>query len=136
MIVRKISFVLFFLSLNVFANAHDDCDTSIPLGHLAACYENNFKLEDAELNKKYTKLKSTLSSSSYANSSKEKYWIQIVQSQKFWIKLRDAQCEAKIAFFEANSIAQLIEKNKCLLNVTKARVDFLNDENQFLNDLP
>lgn len=77
-----------------------------------------------------------MSSSGYDKQSKEKYWSQLVQSQRSWINLRDAQCDARGAFFEDSSIVQLIEINKCLMNVTKERVFFLNDEIQFIHDLP
>ncbi|MFA7826030.1 lysozyme inhibitor LprI family protein [Aeromonas dhakensis] len=52
------------------------------------------------------------------------------------MKLRDAQCNARGAFFEDSSIAQQIEIKKCLMNVTKERVFFLNNEIQFIHDLP
>ncbi|MBC8674022.1 DUF1311 domain-containing protein [Aeromonas hydrophila] len=31
-------------------------------------------------------------------SNLKKYWSQLVQSQRYWIKLRDAQCYARGAF--------------------------------------
>lgn len=52
------------------------------------------------------------------------------------LSIRDAQCYARGAFFEDSSIAQLIEIKKCLMNVTKERVFFLNNEVQFIHDLP
>lgn len=38
--------------------------------------------------------------------------------------IRDAQCNAREAFFEDSSIAQLIELKKCLVNATNERVFF------------
>ncbi|WP_080755918.1 lysozyme inhibitor LprI family protein [Aeromonas hydrophila] len=134
--MKRLSFALFFISLSVFSNTDRNCDISAPSTNLAACYESKSKQADAELNKAYNNLKSTLLSSGYDKQSKEKYWNQLVQSQRYWIKLRDAQCYARGAFFEDSSIAQLIEIKKCLMNVTKERVFFLNNEIQFIHDLP
>jgi uncharacterized protein YecT (DUF1311 family) len=134
--VKRLSFVLLFISLNVFSNTDSNCDISVPATNLAACYESKSKQADTELNKTYNNLKSTLLSSGYDKPSKEKYWSQLVQSQRYWIKIRDAQCNARGAFFEDSSIAQLIEIKKCLMNVTKERVFFLNNEIQFIHDLP
>lgn len=50
--------------------------------------------------------------------------------------IRDAQCDARGAFFEDSSIAQLIEIKKCHMNVTKERELFVNNEIQFIHDLP
>lgn len=134
--MERLSFALFFISLNVFSSTDSNCDISAPATNLAACYESKSIQADTELNKIYNNLKSTLSSSDYDKQSKEKYWSQLVQSQSNWIKLRDAQCNTRGAFFEDNSIAQQIEIKKCLMNVTKERVFFLNNEIQFIHDLP
>lgn len=77
-----------------------------------------------------------MSSSGYDKQSKEKYWSQLVQSQRSWINLRDVQCDARGAFFEDSSIAQLIEIKKCLMKVTKESELFVNNEIQFIHDLP
>lgn len=112
--MKRLFFALFFISLNVFSSADSSCDISAPATNLAACYESKSKQADAELNKIYNNLKSALSSSGYDKQSKEKYWSQLVQSQRYWIKLRDAQCNARGAFFEDSSIAQLIEIKNAL----------------------
>lgn len=127
------------LTLLVLSNktyAMDDCDTAKPLGFIAACYEDKFKLEDVHLNNLYVKLKSVLASNGYDNISKEKYWTLFVESQRYWIKVRDAQCEAKGAFFENNSYAQVIEKTKCLVGETRARTKLLDNEIKFIKNLP
>lgn len=134
--MKKLIFALFFSSLHTYASTIDDCNDSIPLGSIAACYERNFKLEDTELNKAYAELKSAVSSSGYDNYAKETYWTKVVQSQRYWIKLRDAQCEAKGVFFEDKSLAQIIEMNKCYLSITKERVKWLGDEKKFIAGLP
>lgn len=134
--MKKIFFILFFLSFGLCAKSSYNCDVSVPTGTLAACYEKIFKLEDQELNEVYNKLKLTLSLNDYDGLSKETYWAGIVQSQRYWIKLRDAQCKAKGAFFEHGSLAENIEVNKCLLNATKERNIFFNDEVKFINELP
>ncbi|WP_429186612.1 lysozyme inhibitor LprI family protein [Aeromonas veronii] len=84
--MKRLSFALFFISLNVFSSTDSNCDISAPVTNLAACYESKSKQADAELNKIYNNLKSTLSSSGYDKQSKEKYWSQLVQSQRSWIK--------------------------------------------------
>ncbi|PTT48534.1 lysozyme inhibitor LprI family protein [Aeromonas sp. HMWF014] len=134
--MKRLSFALFLISFNAFSNTNSNCDTSVPVTYLAACYESKFKQTDTELNEKFNNLKSTLSSSGYDKSSKEKYWSQLVQSQRYWIKLRDTQCDARGSFFEDSSVVQLVEIKKCLVDVTKNRVFFLNGEIQFINDLP
>lgn len=134
--MKRPSFSLFFISLNVFSNTNINCDISAPATNLAACYESKSKQADTELNKIFNNLKSTFSSSVYDKQSKEKYWNQLVQSQRYWINLRDAQCNARGAFFEDSSIAQRIEIKKCLMNVTNERVFFLNNEIQFIHYLP
>ena len=118
----------------VFAN--NQCDPSVPLGVLSACYENEFKSSDVALNKAYSRLKEKISESSYEQSAKETYWSGLVQSQKSWIKMRDKQCEAKMAFFEEKSIAGLIEKSKCLSLATNSRTTYLNGEGEFISELP
>lgn len=98
----------------MFSSTGSNCDISAPATNLAACYESKSKKADTELNNIYNNLKSTLSSSGYDKKSKEKYWSQLVQSQRSWINLRDAQCNARGAFFEDSSIAQLIEIKNAL----------------------
>ncbi|WP_324002942.1 lysozyme inhibitor LprI family protein [Aeromonas hydrophila] len=134
--MERLFFALFFISLNVFSSTDSNCDISAPATNLAACYESKSKQADTELNKIFNNLKSTLSSSGYDKQSKEKYWNQLVQSQRGWINLRDVQCNARGTFFEDSSIAQLIEIKKCLMNITNERVFILNNEIQFIHDLP
>ncbi|WP_219325884.1 lysozyme inhibitor LprI family protein [Aeromonas dhakensis] len=97
--MKRLSFAIFFISLNVLSSTDSNCDISAPATNLAACYESKSKQADAELNKIYNDLKSTLLSSGYDKQSKEKYWSQLVQSQRYWIKLRDTQCYARGGFF-------------------------------------
>lgn len=118
------------------AFASNKCDPSVPLGVLSACYENEFKSSDITLNRIYSELKEKISESSYEQSSKDTYWSGLLQSQKSWIKMRDKQCEAKMAFFEEKSIAGLIEKNKCLSFTTNSRVTYLSGEIEFISELP
>ena len=110
--MKYIALILFLLSIQAFANS--ECDTVKPLGFIVACYEGKLKAADAHLNDSYRNLKSALKLSGYDNQSKEKYWSFFVESQRYWIKLRDEQCKAKQVFFENDSYAQVIERNKCL----------------------
>lgn len=132
--MRNIIFVLLFCPLLAYSN--NQCDPSVPLGVLSACYENEFKSSDVALNKAYSRLKEKISESSYERSSKDTYWSGLIQSQRSWIKMRDKQCEAKMAFFEEKSIAGFIEKNKCLSLTTNSRITYLNGEVEFISELP
>ncbi|MGY3929547.1 lysozyme inhibitor LprI family protein [Aeromonas encheleia] len=132
--MRNVLFVLLLCPTLVFSI--EKCDSSVPLGVLSACYEREFKSSDAALNKAYSKLKNAVSESLYEQSSKDTYWSELVQSQRSWLKMRDKQCQAKVAFFEAQSFAGLIEKNKCLSLTTNSRVIYLEGENKFISELP
>lgn len=132
--VRLIGFSIFVVSFYAFANS--ECDTAKPLGFIVACYEGKLKAADAHLNDSYRNLKSALKLSGYDNQSKESYWSFFVESQRYWIKLRDEQCKAKQAFFENDSYAQVIEKNKCLIDATNTRSRLLENEVEFIQNLP
>ncbi|MDH0346675.1 DUF1311 domain-containing protein [Aeromonas dhakensis] len=97
--MERLSFALFFISLNVFSSTDSNCDISAPVTNLAACYESKSKQADAELNKTYNNLKSTLLSSGYDKQSKEKYWSQLVQSQRYWIQHQRCSVLREGSFF-------------------------------------
>ncbi|MGT3763132.1 lysozyme inhibitor LprI family protein [Vibrio cholerae] len=123
-------------SASASASASDECDYTLPLGSIVACYENKNEESDAVLNKSYNDLKKLVMGSPYDDETKGVYWSNIVKSQKNWIQMRDSQCLAKGVFFENGTDLQRIEIKKCLFLSTEIRVLYLNEEILFIKNLP
>lgn len=55
--LKYLFFIGFIFSSSASASASDECDYTLPLGSIVACYENKNEESDAVLNKSYNDLK-------------------------------------------------------------------------------
>jgi len=92
-------------------HAADNCNNPETQLEMNVCSAQQYRLEDAKLNKNYKELVRKLDPS-------EKQRLKAVQLS--WIKFRDLQCEFEASKYEGGSIQPLV-RSSCLTQMTKQR---------------
>ena len=80
-----------------------------------ACLENEYRKSDAELNKVYKKLYSSLVSAT-----------ELVEAESAWVKFRDASCKYELSNVNIQNTTYYFYRYDCLINFTEMRIKDLN----------
>lgn len=97
------------------AYAGGDCAAAADQGAMNACAADQFKQEDARLNRLYKQL---------VGLSDQTEVAMLKQIQRSWIAFRDQHCEYERSRYAGGSMAPLVRFN-CLRNLTRQRNDTL-----------
>jgi len=126
MFVRFIAFSLGLLSASI-TLAEDNCKVITVSWQYDECVEAERKDADAKLNASYKKLLARFESGWESEPEEGKAFMVIARdSQRAWIKLRDATCPLETTAAQFGSTAHTMVINKCVTRMSLERAVYLD----------
>jgi uncharacterized protein YecT (DUF1311 family) len=126
--VKRFVFTLLAVLLPVSAAyAQDDCSHVTSSLEMVPCSEAAKKAADAQLNVSYKQLMARLESDYRADPAlSAEYAAKIKESQRAWLKLRDANCPLEAFEIEAGMPAHVFAVNSCIARMSRERSAYLD----------
>ncbi|WP_426233831.1 lysozyme inhibitor LprI family protein [Pseudomonas sp. TWP3-2] len=107
--------------------AQDDCSKVGSSLEMVPCSEAAKKAADAQLNVSYKRLMSRLESDYRADPALGKeYAAKVKESQRAWLKLRDANCPLEAFEIESGMPAHVFAVNSCIARMSRKRSTYLD----------
>jgi uncharacterized protein YecT (DUF1311 family) len=122
----KLFLSLLLLTLSKVAHADAPCLDIDPSQDVdgSSCEAQEVKHADADLNAEYKTLLVQLDSESKDNPDAKNAKAKLIESQRQWIKFRDADCDA-VFTYNATGTIRVHEELQCELSHTKQRTEEL-----------
>lgn len=109
------------------AYAQDDCSHVTSSLEMVPCSEAAKKAADAQLNVSYKQLMSRLESDYQADPALgAEYAAKVKESQRAWLKLRDANCPLEAFEIEVGKPAYVAVSNLCIARMSRERSAYLD----------
>ncbi|WP_249384209.1 MULTISPECIES: lysozyme inhibitor LprI family protein [Pseudomonas] len=109
------------------AYAQDDCSHVTSSLEMVPCSEAAKKAADAQLNVSYKQLMSRLESDYRADPALGvEYAAKVKESQRAWLKLRDANCPLEAFEIETGMPAHVFAINSCIARMSRERSAYLD----------
>ena len=126
--MKRFVFTLLAVLLPVSAvYAQDDCSHVTSSLEMVPCSEAAKKAADAQLNVSYKQLMARLESDYRADPAlSAEYAAKVKESQRAWLKLRDANCPLEAFEIEAGMPAHVFAVNSCIARMSRERSTYLD----------
>ncbi|MEG0118772.1 MAG: lysozyme inhibitor LprI family protein, partial [Pseudomonas sp.] len=107
--------------------AQDDCSNVTSSLEMVSCSEAAKKAADAQLNVSYKQLMTRLESDYRADPALgAEYAAKVKESQRAWLKLRDANCPLEAFEIEVGKPAYVAVSNLCIARMSRERSAYLD----------
>lgn len=107
--------------------AQDDCNHVTSSLEMLPCSEAEKKAADAQLNLSYKQLMSRLESDYRTDPALgAEYAAKVKESQRAWLKLRDANCPLEAFEIETGMPAHVVAVNSCIARMSRERSAYLD----------